>query len=207
VEVESTFIKERVIMFRKTVIAAAAAVVALNAGTQAAERIVPPDVPTGLEVQGGFKPFMRAHAVGTQNYICAPAATESGVDWLFIGPQATVFGADMEQVLTHYQSNNPDQAGAIQATWQHSRDSSAVWAKRKDGSLDPNYVAPGAIEWLLLEVTGRQAGPTAGDKMVGTVFIQRVNTAGGVKPATGCTAATVNTRKLVPYEADYYFYQ
>ena len=194
-------------MFRKTILAAAAAVFALNTGTRAAERIAPPDFPIGLEVQGGFKPFMRAHAVGTQNYICAPAATASGVDWFFIGPQATVFDASMQQVLTHYQSSNAQQAGAIQATWQHSRDSSAVWAKRKDGSLDANYVAPGAIEWLLLEVTGTQAGPTAGDKMVGTKFIQRVNTVGGMKPDTGCTASTINTRKLVPYEADYYFYQ
>jgi hypothetical protein len=31
---------------------------------------------------------------------------------------------------------------------------------------------------------------------------------GGVKPATAeCTAATLSTRRLVSYEADYYFYR
>jgi hypothetical protein len=127
---------------------------------------------------------------------------------LFIGPQATGVGIDVEQILTHFQSKNPFQGDVIHATWQHSRDSSAVWAKKYRGSSDPNFVAPDAIEWLLLEVTGTQVGPTGGVKLAGTRFIQRVNTVGGLKPpAAECTAATVNTRKLVSYEADYYFYQ
>ena len=76
------------------------------------------------------------------------------------------------------------------------------------GSTDPAYVAPGAIEWLLLQVTAAQFGPNGGNKLALTVFIQRINTLGGVKPpASECTAATLNTRKLVPYEADYYFYR
>ena len=181
---------------------------ALSGVSHAADRIVPPAVPAGLEAPAGYKPFLVGHAIGTQNYICAPAATASGVDWLFVGPQATLFNADVEQILTHFQSRNPFQGDAIQATWQSSRDSSAVWAKKHTGSLDANYVAPGAIEWLLLEVTGTQFGPTGGDKLANTAYIQRVNTVGGVKPsATECTASTVNTRRLVSYEADYYFYR
>ena len=50
---------------------------------------------------------LKAHAVGTQNYICAPATTATGVDWLFIGPQATLFNDNLEQIGTHYQSRNP----------------------------------------------------------------------------------------------------
>ena len=181
---------------------------ALSDVSQAADRIVAPAVPNGLAAPAGYTPFRVAHAVGTQNYICAPAATASGVDWLFIGPQATLFDADAEQILTHFQSRNPFQGDVIQATWQDSKDSSAVWAKKYTGSLDPTYVAPGAIEWLLLEVTGVQFGPTGGDRMAGTAYIQRVNTVGGTKPAAGeCTASTVNTRRLVSYEADYYFYR
>ena len=78
----------------------------------------------------------------------------------------------------------------------------------RDGSLDARYVAPGAIEWLLLDVSGAEPGPTGGEKLSSAVIIQRVNTRGGVKPpATECTPATVNTRNFVPYEADYYFYK
>jgi hypothetical protein len=181
---------------------------ALSGASRAAEQIVPPAVPAGLGAPAGYTPFLVGHAVGTQNYICAPAATPSGVDWLFVGPQATVFNADIEQILTHFQSRNPLQGDVIHATWQHSHDSSAVWAKKYAGSLDPNYVAPGAIEWLLLEVTGTQIGPTGGEKLARTAYIQRVNTLGGAKPsAAECTASTVNTRRLVSYEADYYFYR
>jgi Protein of unknown function (DUF3455) len=172
------------------------------------ERIPRPAVPTNLEVSLDYKLFLKVHAVGTQNYICAPAATATGVDWLFIGPQATLFNDSLLQIGTHYQSRNPLQNEAIQATWQHSGDTSAVWAKRRDGSIDANYVAPDAIEWLLLDVTGQQVGPTAGNKLTPSLLIQRVNTVGGIKPpSTECTPATLNTRKLVSYQADYYFYK
>jgi len=184
------------------------ATIASGAVMRAADRIVPPSVPGEIEVQGGFKPFLAARAYGTQNFICAPANTETGLDWLFIGPQATGFDGELEQVLTHFQSYNPERANAIQATWQHSRDSSAVWATRVNGSLDARYVAPGAIEWLLLQVSGNQAGPTGGIKLAGTKFIQRVNTVGGVKPPSAeCHTGTINNRRLVYYEADYYFYR
>jgi hypothetical protein len=181
--------------------------VSLGAAMQAGPEITPPAVPTNLQVTG-YKAFFKARAVGTQNYICAPAATPTGVDWLFIGPQATLFDERLEQVATHFQSRNPQRNNAIQAVWQHSRDTSAVWATRRDGSLDPDYVAPGAIEWLVLDVSGAQLGPATGDKLSRAAIIQRVNTVGGVKPpANDCTPATLNTRRLVPYEADYYFYR
>jgi hypothetical protein len=178
------------------------------AAVQAQDRITPPAVPADIAVADGYSPFLRGHAVGTQNYICAPASTPSGRDWLFIGPQATLFDDDGKQIMTHFQSRNPDAAGAIQATWQHSRDTSAVWATKFSGSLDPNFVAPGAIEWLRLDVSGSEFGPAAGDKLERAAFIQRINTIGGVKPASAeCTAAAINTRRLVPYQADYYFYR
>ena len=183
-------------------------VVALSAAVGADGRIVPPAVPDYIQVDAGLRPFLRGHAVGTQNFICAPAATPSGLDWLFIGPQATVFDADNEQILTHFHSKNTFPGGGIEATWEHSRDTSIVWATRVSGSLDAAYVSPGAIEWLLLRVSGKLVGPTSGDKLARALFIQRVNTVGGMKPPTAeCTAATLNTRRLVPYEADYYFYE
>jgi len=182
--------------------------VTLGGVMQAQEKISRPVVPTNLEVSSDYKLFLKVHAVGTQNYICAPSATNiTGLDWLFIGPQATLFD-DSLQYGTHFQSRNPQKNNAIQATWQHSGDTSAVWATRRDGSMDPLYVAPGAIEWLLLDVTGQELGPTAGNKLTPSLLIQRVNTVGGVKPAsTECTQTTLNTRKLVSYEADYYFYK
>jgi hypothetical protein len=69
-------------------------------------------------------------------------------------------------------------------------------------------VATGAIAWLLLEVVGAQDGPTGGDALTTTTFIQRVNTSGGVAPSTGCNSPTdIGNAAFVPYTADYFFYQ
>ena len=185
-----------------------AGVLIVSRAAFAQDRITPPAVPGEIELSTAYKAFFFGHAIGTQNYMCAPAATASGLDWFFIGPQATLFDSSGEQVVTHFLSRNPLPTGALQATWQHSRDSSRVWARRLQGSVDSAYVAPDAIEWLLLEVTGKQVGPTGGDKFGATVRIHRVNTVGGVKPPSDeCTVATINTRRFVPYEADYYFYK
>ena len=194
----------------KTVALVGTFTIALAGTPLAVERIPRPVVPTDIEVSADYKLFLVGHAVGTQNYICTPGATSSGYDWFFVGPQATVFVSDTDhrQILTHYQSKNLLQGGALHATWQHSGDTSAVWAKKLAGSTDSNYVAPDAIEWLLLEVTGTEVGPTGGTKVSMTKRIQRVNTKGGLKPpAAACTASIVNSRRLVEYEADYYFYQ
>ena len=181
--------------------------IAVCENAAAAERITPPAVPDNIRVDDELQPFFLAHAIGTQNFICVPAATLAGVDWVFIGPQATGFDDEFAQTLTHFASVNPV-TGAIDATWQSSKDTSAVWATKVAESLDANYVQPGAIAWLKLRVTGAQLGPLGGVKLTSAKYIQRVNTAGGAKPSLGeCTPAAFYTRRLVSYEADYYFYR
>src|SRR5262249_21237640 len=105
-------------------------------------------------------------------------------------------------------SANPAENGTPRATWQHSRDTSSVWAVMTASSSDPEFVSPGAIPWFLLRAVGAQYGPNWGHKLVRTTFIQRVNTAGGLAPATGCAATTdVGKKVLVPYTAEYVFYR
>jgi hypothetical protein len=170
------------------------------------DRVERPPVPGNLEVDRTFRPYVVAQADGTQNYICL--ATATGVAWTFLGPQATLFDGDLDQVMTHYLSPNPVEAGVARATWRHSRDTSTVWAAAVASSSDPAFVAPGAIPWLTLQVVGAQYGPDYGRKLTATAFIQRVNTAGGVAPATGCaTAADIGRRVFVPYTTDYVFYR
>jgi len=44
--------------------------------------------------------------------------------------------------------------------------------------------------------------------MAQTTYVQRLNTAGGVAPQTGCADATnIGATALVPYTADYFFYK
>jgi len=195
----------------------AGAIVAFTASSpQAAQAndITPPPLPPGLApVPAGQKLFLVGHAVGTQNYVCRPSG--AGVAYVLFTPEATLFGGDGGQVITHYFSPNPFEPntdpkvvadGMIRATWQH-RDTSTVWAKlhQPNGAVT---VDPNAIAWLLLDVVGAQNGPTGGDKLTETTFIQRLNTTGGLAPSTGCSSLTdVGNQAFVPYTADYFFYK
>jgi Protein of unknown function (DUF3455) len=178
---------------------------AAAADTQAAT-ITPPPVPADLQVPAGNKAFLVGHGVGTQNYVCLPSG--DGFKFTLFTPQATLFSDDDKQLTTHYFSPNPSEGGTIRVTWQHSRDTSTVWAQLNKASTDPNFVAPGAVAWLLLQRVGSQDGPDGGDTLTGTTFVQRLNTSGGLAPSTGCaSAAEVGKQAFVPYKADYFFYQ
>ena len=195
---------------KRSALAAAASltVVALTVGLPAAGApVIPPPVPVNLEVEYGNTTFLVAHAEGTQNYVCLHAP--GGFAWTFFGPQATLFDDADQQLITHFLSANPDENGTARATWQDSRDSSAVWARAVATSSDPAYVVPGSIPWLLLQVVGAENGPTGGASLSTTTFIQRVNTTGGVAPpADACARAMdIGKKALVPYTADYVFYK
>jgi hypothetical protein len=182
--------------------------------------ITPPSLPADLApVPAGNKLFLGTHAVGTQNYVCKPSG--AGVAYVLFTPEATLSGEDGGQVITHFFSPNPFEPntdskvvadGTIRATWQY-RDTSSVWAKVHandpiTGKKGAVTVDPKAIAWLLLDGVGSQNGPTGGDKLTGTTFIQRLNTTGGLAPSTGCSSLTdVGNTAFVNYTADYFFYK
>ena len=79
-------------------------------------------------------------------------------------------------------------------------------ARALETSLDASFVKPGAIPWVKLDVehTGAQPGPTGGEHLSRTTFIQRVNTDSGGAPPTGCERPSdIGKRTFVPYTADY----
>jgi len=185
-----------------------------------ADNVTPPPVPANIQVSAGNKAFLVGHAVGTQNYICRPSSTSiSGVAFTLFTPRATLFTDNNKEVTTHFFSPNPFEsnadptvvaAGMIRAAWQHSHDTSTVWGEVKLGhsSSDSAFVATGAIPWLLITVVGAQDGPTGSGKLMGTTFIQRLNTSGGVAPPIGCASLSdLGNKAFVPYTADYFFYR
>jgi len=182
-------------------------VAALGCAAPASAAPADPALPATL-VPEGATPYLRTHALGTQNYVCV--ATGSGLAWRFVGPQATlfvtVFGFE-QQVTTHFLSPNPDEAGLSRATWQGSFDSSRVWARATQMVDDSAIIGAGNIPWLLLQRVGSSRGPTGGSLLSQATWIQRIHTAGGVAPATGCTQSTdVGALVLVPYSTDYVFF-
>ena len=170
-----------------------------------AQRPTPPPVPTEIEVPTGYRPFLVGHAVGTQGYVCV--AVGKALRWTPFGPHATLFNHDGRQQSTHFLDPTPYSLLPNPA-WQHSRDSSVVWGQPIGSSSDPNFVAADAIPWLLLQAAVVGEGPTGGNTLMVTRYIQRVNTIGGIAPSTGCAApADIAKRALVPYEADYFFFK
>ncbi len=168
--------------------------------------IIPPAMPGNIVVDAPNVPYLLGHGVGTQNYVCLPVAG-GGVAWSLFTPEATLFNDIAGQVTTHFFSISP-KSGQIRATWQHSKDTSTIWAKVAEQSIDGEFVKPGAVAWLKLQEDGTRSGPTGGDKLTQTTFVQRVNTVGGAAPGTGCDQVSqIGSKAFVPYTADYIFYK
>ena len=159
-------------------------------------------------VPEGNHAFLLGHGVGTQNYVCAPTDKVGHVAFTLFTPQATLFSDDQLQLTTHFFSPNPDEGGVVRVTWEDSTDTSIVWAKLITASTDPGFVDPNAVAWLKLQRVGSRVGPTGGNTLAVTTFVQRVNTEGGLAPAEGCEALPdVGKKAFIPYTADYIFYK
>ena len=146
-----------------------------------------PEVPYGIAVPEGNKPFLIGHAAGVQIYRC------NGVSWGLVAPRANLYGDNGQFMATHF--GGP--------SWQ-ARDGSKVVAQRLK---DPVIVDPTAIPWLLLEAKQATPGPD-GARLAGTKYIQRINTTGGLAPgASTCNAESAGAETEVPYTADYVFWK
>jgi Protein of unknown function (DUF3455) len=168
----------------------------------------PPAVPFELRVEPPHEAFLVGHAIGSQNYVCLPSPSIGQVAWTLFTPQATLFGDEQEQITTHFFGPVTPGDTVVRAAWQDSRDTSTIWGRATAFSFDSAFVRPGAVPWVLLERAGSRVGPTGGDTLSRTTFIQRVNTAGGAAPPTGCDRPTdIGRSAFVPYTADYFFYR
>ena len=93
-------------------------------------------------------------------------------------------------------------------TWERSRDTSTVWGTVIGTTTDSDFVAQGAIAWLLIQPVAVQGGIAGGEDFTATTFVQRLNTTGGMAPSSGCAStADVGNQAFVPYTADYVFYE
>jgi len=196
-------------------IAAIGLVVTAGARAAHAENITVPAVPDNLNVDEGNEVFLVGHGVGTQNYVCTTSTTSaSGFAFSLFTPEATLFNGEGKQLITHFFSPNgdptvkPPEAGTIRVTWEDSRDSSRVWAMLLEQSTNEQFVQKDAVAWLKLQTVGVDAGTTGSGRLTKVTFIQRLNTAGGLAPKSGCsTFEDLGRRAFVPYTADYFFYK
>jgi hypothetical protein len=127
-------------------------------------------------------------AVGVQIYECRARNDGSGYEWAFVAPEAELFDPAHRRVGRHYAGPH----------WE-AADGSKVRGSTRERADAPG---PDAIPWLLLSAT--PSGPEGLFSKV--TSIQRVQTVGGVAPASGCSESTVGTQSRVRYTADYYLF-
>ena len=147
------------------------------------------EVPDQLKSGSNESLAMIVAAKGVQIYECRPRKDAAVFEWAFVAPEAQLFDRAGKPIGRH---------GAGPA-WE-AADGSRVVATLKQRADAPN---PGAIPWLLL--AAQSAGPAGA--FSGITSIQRVNTAGGLAPATGCDRDTVGSKARVDYTADYHFHR
>ncbi len=147
------------------------------------------EVPDRLKAGANESLAMIVPAKGVQIYECrAGKDAGAGPEWVFVAPEAELFDVRGNAIGRHGAGPH----------WQ------ATDGSRILGTLKERTDAPiaGAIPWLLL--AARPTGPEGSFSKV--TSIQRVNTAGGVAPAAGCTGNTTGRQARVDYTADYYFF-
>jgi hypothetical protein len=147
------------------------------------------EVPPQLRAGDGETLAMTLQARGVQVYECrAVKGSQYAYEWALVAPEAQLRDAQGQLVGRHY-------AGP---RWEASDGSRII------GAVKTRADAPqaDAIPWLLLA-----AKPDGGDGAFSKISsVQRVNTTGGVAPASGCSEATVGAPARVDYTADYRMY-
>ncbi|MCT9082104.1 DUF3455 domain-containing protein [Streptomyces fulvoviolaceus] len=136
-------------------------------------------VPAALEVPDGNKLTGVLAARGVQTYTCTDGA------WKLLEPAATLSDKRGRTVALH--SRGP--------VWVSTVDGSAV-----NASAIASSPKTGTIPELLLQSTATRGTGVFAD----VSYIQRLNTTGGVAPATACTGTD---QVSVPYTATYTFYK
>jgi len=145
-----------------------------------------PDLPSPLcdhlRVEAGNKLHSQVYAEGSQIY------RWDGLSWTLVGPDATLFAnANYDgKVGRHY----------VGPTWESNSGSKVIGARMYGCQPDAN-----AIPWLLLKAVS-----TSGPGIYSAVtYIQRLNTKGGLPPAS--PGSFIGETVQIPYSAEYYFYR
>lgn len=146
-------------------------------------------LPDALKVPDTQVLALAARGAGVQIYACEPSNSGgTAFAWTLKAPEASLHYEAGKDLGRHY-------AGP---TWEANDGSKVVGeVVARAAGTDPT-----AIPWLLLRAT-----QTEGTGVFGRVqSIQRLHTAGGLPPTTGCNRSYAGTEARVAYSADYYFY-
>ena len=180
-------------MFFKSALAAAAAsatLMACAAGSGNTMMFSQNHLPDAVKVPAGNMVAMETVGVGEITYQCRADKEMAGkYAWVFAGPDAKLLDRSGKQVGKYY---------GPPATWE------AMDGSKFDGKQIA--VAPGGEGNIPFQLV--KANPAMGSgAMTGVTYVQRSATKGGVAPKSDCSAANVDAKVIVNYQADYVFYK
>jgi Protein of unknown function (DUF3455) len=146
-------------------------------------------LPKDVQVPAGHKVTLETVGAGDITYECkAKANTANQYEWVFGGPAAKLVNRSGKEVGSYY---------GPPATWELADSSKLTGAQ-----VAVSPAAPGSIPHQLVK-----ANPAQGKGgLVGTTYIQRTATQGGVAPSTACAANNLGAKQKVSYKADYIFW-
>ncbi len=143
-------------------------------------------IPAQIQVPYGNKVMMTVHAKGDQIYQCS--FEKGGYSWVLQAPDAQLFDDQGRVVGSHY-------SGPI---WEYKEGSRVAGRVLKKIDVAPAT----SISWLLVKVIVHKGKGILSEAS----YINRINTHGGLAPASGCDANHQGGEKRVFYTADYVFY-
>ncbi len=145
-------------------------------------------IPDNLKVKSNEVLLLSAKGRGVQIYQCQPKADDPRrVEWKFKAPVADLFNNQGKKIARHYKG----------PTWEAN--GNKVVGKVQASANSPDSTA---IPWLLLTAKSYK-GKGFFTKVT---KIQRIDTAGGKAPRTGCDSSHQNVQVRVHYQATYNFY-
>jgi hypothetical protein len=152
------------------------------------------EVPSAVKVPEDCKLILHAYAKGVQVYTCTQDAGDTlRYVWTFTEPRANLYATSSYSKLIGKHYFNP----AKKATWQYT-DGSTISGAKLQQAPSPDSLA---IPWLLL----KGITPTGTGILSPVVYIQRINTKGGIAPAVA-DRQHKGQQSEQPYTAEYLFY-
>jgi hypothetical protein len=147
-------------------------------------------VPKDIAVPPGHKLLFKVEATGVQIYK-AVEARSGKLEWVLHAPLADLLDNKGGKAGWHYDG----------PSWEAADGSKLVRDKAEEVKSAPAPNPKHDIPWLLVKV---KAEPGKTGRFTPTVYIQRLQTAGGKAPAEA--PKRVGTKVGVAYKAVYYFY-
>lgn len=164
--------------------------VPIIAALPAAAAVSPPaGIALGITASADEVADFMLRAEGVHVFECKPLTTHATrFAWTFTAPDATLY--DAGRAVARQAADN-----MLEAIADRSAVSVAIRARQDGGANN--------LPWLLMRA---QSTPDAG-LFAGVTSVQRVNTAGGVAPDSGCDVNNVGKEARTAFRADYYFYR